>query len=348
VLLVGDLSRLTDEQLLDTRLCDLPLSLKGTPLERRMDQLYQELHARGLLFKPHVWLSEEWFTPDNIPGFAIPFYLAHPRLSRLERKQMLEVEGGIERDCLRIMRHEAGHAIDNAFHLYARRRYRELFGSFARPYPHWYKPEPNSRDHVFHLPAWYAQAHPAEDFAETFAVWITPRLQWKKRYEGWPALRKLEYVDQSMKALVGQAPTNASRETVEELGEITITLREHYHRKRQYYAFQWPPDYDQNLLRIFSSESQQKSRLNGLNAASFLRRHRRQLCREVAAGTGVHNYAIDQMLGHLITRCQELKLRVALSEENAFQRALVLVTVQTLNGIRSGYHRIAYERNTEK
>jgi hypothetical protein len=338
VSLVKDLSRLTDEQLLNLRLCDLPLGIEGTPLERRVDRLYKELHARGLLFQPHVWLSEEWFTPDNVPGFAIPFYLAHPRLSRLERKQMLEVEGGTERDCLRLMRHEAGHAIDNAFHIYARRRYRELFGSFTRSYPNWYKPEPNSRDYVLHLPAWYAQAHPAEDFAETFAVWITPRLQWKRQYEGWPALRKLEYVDQIMKELAGRVPSNTSREKVEELHEITITLREHYHRKRQYYALQWPPDYDRDLLRLFSSEAHQKP---GLNAAGFLRRHRRQLSSEVAKGTGVHNYAIDQMLVHLIARCKDLKLRVYLSEENAFQRALVLLTVQTINGIRSGYHRIA-------
>jgi Putative zinc-binding metallo-peptidase len=341
VAIVRDLCRLTDEQLLNLRLCDLSVGIEGTPLERRVDRLYQELYVRGLLFQPHVWLSEEWFTPDNVSGFAIPFYLAHPRLSRLERKQMLEVEGGTERDCLRIMRHEAGHAIDNAFRIYTRRRYRELFGPFTRPYPNWYKPEPNSRDYVLYLPAWYAQAHPAEDFAETFAVWLTPRLQWKRQYEGWPALRKLEYVDQVMKELAGQVPANTSRDKVEELGEITITLREHYHRKRAYYAFQWPPDYDQELLRIFSSESHQKSHPNGLSAASFLRRHRRQLCSEVAKGTGVHNYAIDQMLVHLITRCKELKLRVSLSAENAFQRALVLLTVQTINGIRSGYHRIA-------
>ena len=109
------LDSLTYEELLDTRLCDLPLSIKGSPLKRRVAQLHQELAARGLRFKPHVWLSKEWFTPDNIPGFAMPFYLAHPRLSKLERKQMREVEGGTERECLQIMRHEAGHAIDNAF-----------------------------------------------------------------------------------------------------------------------------------------------------------------------------------------------------------------------------------------
>ena len=128
-----DLNRMTDEQLLRMRICDLPLSIDGTAIAELADTVYKELGDRGLNFKPHVWLSEEWFTPDGVAGFAIPFYLAHPRLSKLERSQMLEVEGGTRRECLRIMRHEAGHAIDNAFRLHRRTQYRELFGSFARP-----------------------------------------------------------------------------------------------------------------------------------------------------------------------------------------------------------------------
>jgi hypothetical protein len=338
VLLAEDLNRLTDEQLLGTRLCELPLGIEGTHLERRVARLHEELAARGLNFKPHVWLSEEWFSPDKIPGFAIPFYLAHPRLSKLERNQMLEVEGGTEKECLRIMRHEAGHAIDNAFRLYLRRSYRELFGSYKVPYPNWYKPEPNSRDYVLHLPAWYAQAHPAEDFAETFAVLVAPGSRWRRQYEGWPALRKLKYVDEIIKELAGKPPGNEARDTVDDLSELTTTLGEHYSSKRNHYAFLWPPDYDRDLLRIFSPEPRHKSLPS---AVSFLRRLRRELCNEVAEGTGVHNYAIDQMLTQMMNRCRELKLRVHLTPEHARQKALVLLTVQTMNGIHSGYHRIA-------
>ncbi|HZS08708.1 MAG TPA: putative zinc-binding metallopeptidase [Blastocatellia bacterium] len=329
---------MTDEQLLDLRLCDLPLKIEHTLLARRAVRLYEELEARGLRFKPHVWLSEEWFTPDRVPGFAIPFYLAHPRLAKLERRQMLEVEGGTEKECMRIMRHEAGHAIDNAFQLHRRPRYRELFGSFRHPYPDWYKPEPNSRNYVLHLPAWYAQAHPAEDFAETFAVWLTSGARWRKQYAGWRAIRKLEYVDMVMGELAGRAPANRSREKVEDLREIEKTLREHYRQKRRHYDFQWPPDYDRDLLRIFSSEPRHKS---CPGAVSFLRRYRRELCNEVGEGTGVHIYAIDQMLGQMINRCRELKLRVGLKPEHARQKVLVLLTVQTMSGIHTGYHRIA-------
>jgi len=166
------LEGLTDRQLLDLRLCDLPVRIPGTQLEQRLKRLYRELRGRSLEFRPHVWLAEEWFTPDGVAGFAIPFYLAHPRLMKLERSQMLEVEGATESECMRILRHEAGHAIDNAFRLHARQSWTDTFGSYRVPYPEWYQPQPDSRDYVLNLDAWYAQAHPAEDFAETFAVWL--------------------------------------------------------------------------------------------------------------------------------------------------------------------------------
>jgi hypothetical protein len=168
------LNRLTDEQLLDLRFCDLQLSIEGTRIGQRFAKLCRELQARRLAFRPHVWLSEEWFTPDGVPGFAIPFYLAHPRLIKLERNQMLQVEGDSEAECMRILRHETGHAIANAHRLHARRSWADTFGSPRVAYPDWYKPQPNSRDYVLNLDAWYAQSHPAEDFAETFAVWLRP------------------------------------------------------------------------------------------------------------------------------------------------------------------------------
>ncbi|MEO5762167.1 MAG: putative zinc-binding metallopeptidase, partial [Vicinamibacteria bacterium] len=180
-------------------MCDLGLRIEGTALEGRVKALYANLEARGLRFRPHVWLSDEWFCPDGVPGIAIPFYLAHPRLMRLERAQMLEVEGGTPEWCLQILRHEAGHAIENAYALRRRPGRVQAFGKTSEPYPDHYTPRPYSKRFVVHLDAWYAQAHPDEDFAETFAVWIDPETPWRKEYKGWPALRKLEYVDSVMK-----------------------------------------------------------------------------------------------------------------------------------------------------
>lgn len=329
---------LTDEQLLATRLCDLPLSIEGTPLEDRVRQLYGELEAHNIKLKPHVWLAQEWFTPDRVPGIAIPFYLAHPRLTKLERRQMLEVEGGTEKEFMRILRHEAGHAVDNAFRLHHKKRWRELFGPFTKPYPETYRPKTNSRNFVLHLAAWYAQAHPAEDFAETFAVWLTPNSRWRKRYQNWPVLGKLEYVDHVMGEIAGAAPIVRRRVKVEPLSEARLTLGEHYRRKRQYYSFEWPAVYDRDLLRIFSNEAKHRGRAT---AASFLRLHSRHLREAVAAGTGVHQYTINHFLQDMIQRCKTLKLRVGTSERLATQRALIALTVQTMNVVHSGYYRIA-------
>src|SRR5919201_720542 len=191
---------LPDEQLLDVRLCDLTVTIEGTEVEQRIAQVNAELEARGLV-RPHYWLSDEWFTPDGVPGVAIPFYLAHPRLAKLELAQMLEVEGGDAESCLRILRHEAGHAIDNAYRLQRRPKRRRLFGNPATEYPEYYTPRPYSKRFVLHLDHWYAQSHPDEDFAETFAVWLDPHSMWAMRYAGWPEQRKLEYMDRLMREL---------------------------------------------------------------------------------------------------------------------------------------------------
>jgi hypothetical protein len=78
-------------------------------------QLHTELASAGLAFRPHVWISSEWFSPDGVAGLAVPFFLAHPRLTALERRQMSYVEGGGPEECMRLLRHEAGHAIDTAY-----------------------------------------------------------------------------------------------------------------------------------------------------------------------------------------------------------------------------------------
>jgi len=330
--------RFSDEQLLDTRICDLNIRIRRSFLEPHIKRLYDELNNRGIRFKPHVWLSEEWFSPDGVPGIAIPFYLAHPRLMQLERKQMLEIEGGTDKECMRILRHEAGHALDTAFRIHFKRRYRELFGSFAQAYPDFYKPKPRSRKFVLHLPAWYAQAHPAEDFAETFAVWLTPRSLWRRRYKGWPALQKLEYIDELMSELAGTKPKNRTRTKVEPLSALKTTLREHYRRKRERYDFQYPAVYDRDLSRIFSDDPHYNNRPS---AASFLRTIRREVRQIVADVTGVHQYTIDHVLENMIDRCKVLKLRVTTSKREARRRVMILLTVQVMNVLHSGYHRIA-------
>jgi hypothetical protein len=171
--------RFPRERLLDVRIRDLGLKLDGTWVEACIEQLYDELADRKITLRPHCWLSDEWFSPNNVPGIAIPFYLVHPRLIRLERSMMLEAEGASKAECMRILRHEAGHAMQHGFRLHRRPSYQKLFGKSSTPYPTSYRPKPASRHFVHHLRAYYAQAHPDEDFAETFAVWMQPRARWR-------------------------------------------------------------------------------------------------------------------------------------------------------------------------
>ncbi len=334
-------ARERDDRLLDRRFRDLGLSLEDCPaLMGDVQRLYDELAQAGITrFRPHCWLSSEWFSPDGVPGIAIPFYLAHTRLMRLEKSQMLAVEGGTPRQRLMILRHEAGHAVCNAYRLHRRKRFRELFGSASEPYPDSYKPDPASRDHVTHLPAWYAQAHPAEDFAETFAVWLTPGGRWRKAYAQWPnALRKLAYVDEAMAEVGAQAPTVRTRRKIEPVSSLNTTLREHYRRKRWFYGDTFPDFYDRDLLKLFSADPKYAHRPP---AAATLRSFQKELRETVARWTGTHAYTIDQVLRDMIDRCKELKLRLAVPVHQAKREATLMVTVQTMNYIHAGHHPVA-------
>ncbi|MBA5874404.1 MAG: hypothetical protein GDA66_07630 [Nitrospira sp. CR1.2] len=328
----------SDEQLLDLRMCDLDLRLDGTFYQEPIAQLYRELEARRLLFRPHVWISDEWFTPDGVPGIAVPFYLAHPRLTRLEASQMLEVEGGTHDWCMRILRHEAGHAIENAFLLRRRRRRQKLFGRSSQPYPEYYTPRPYSRSFVRHLDVWYAQSHPDEDFAETFAVWLDPQSGWQERYRGWPVMKKLEFIERLMGELVEVSPKVTGRHLLDPLPRIYKTLRDHYEEKRKHYGIGRASTYDSDLKKLFSD---QPAHAKNPSAAEFLHRTRKDIRRRVAEWTGEYQYTIDQVLESMIERCHASKLHLTQPSDQAKLDFAILLTVQTMNHLHSGRHKVA-------
>ncbi|MCA9603109.1 MAG: putative zinc-binding metallopeptidase [Polyangiales bacterium] len=326
---------LPDHRLLDTRLRDLNLRIEGTPMEARIERVYEELDARGIRVRPHTWLSTEWFSPDGIPGVGVPFYLAHPRLVKLERDKMFEVEGASLAECMRILRHEMGHAVCTAYRLHRKPSFRKVFGSYSKPYPESYRPNPSSRAFVLHLDWWYAQAHPAEDFAETFAVWLKPGSKWRTQYKGWPALKKLEYMDELMKGIRDKAPLVRSKATVEAASRDSITLRKYYARKQAFYSQETGDVLEKDLHRIFSNDPAFR---RNLSAAAFLRAERAHIRRTVADWTGQFQYTIDQVLSDIIERSRQLNLRLALSEEEARVHAMLMVAVHTLSSLK---HRIS-------
>jgi hypothetical protein len=315
---------------------DLPLTIEGV-LAERIQQFRDELESRGLRFPLHFYLSDEWFTPDGASAIAVPFYLAHPRLAKLEEAQMLEVEGGEHEWCMRILRHEAGHAIDNAYRLRLRRARRRLFGLPTKPYPEFYTPKPYSKSFVLHLDAWYAQSHPDEDFAETFAVWLTPNSEWRNRYTGWPALKKLAYMDALMQSIRNTTARIVNTTEVDPLSKLRKTFRQHYKNKRRHYGVDHPNFYDRDLRRLFSESPEFAG---NITAAQFLARNRRPTRRLVASWTGIYQYTIDQVLEEMIARSRELKLRLAVPEDQARQEFAVLLTVQAMNYLQGGGHRV--------
>ncbi len=323
---------LPDEQLLQLRLKDLKVSIERTWLARCLRDLHGELEQRGLRIRPHAWISNEWFSPDDTPGIAIPFYLAHPRLMRLERKMMIDVEGGTVPECMRILRHEAGHVVQVSYQLQRHRRWQQLFGRSSTRYPDYYRPNPGSRRYVQHLPLWYAQSHPDEDFAETFAVWLTPRSSWRRRYAGWPALKKLEYVDELMGEIAGKRPLVTRRLHVEPLSRLTQTLSEHYEKKRAHYAVGHPATYDRDLLRLFSDDPRHS---RSPAASAFLRSHRAMIRQIVSKWTGEYQLTLDAVFDDMIGRCRELNLRAVGSERQLRMEFIVLLTAKTVHSLYS-------------
>jgi hypothetical protein len=251
---------------------------------------------------------------------------------------MLEVEGGTPEWCMRILRHEAGHAIENAYRLRLRKQRKQLFGKSNVPYPTYYTPRPYSKRFVLHLDLWYSQSHPDEDFAETFAVWLNPASDWRTQYAGWPALKKLEYVDGLMRELADTPPPVTRTDQVDPLASLTKTLREHYQARRSHYGLEHPHFYDQDLRRLFVDAA---SANGAMSAAQFIARLRKEARRRVADRTGAYQYTIDRLLESMIARCRELDLRLANAPEQAKLDFMLLLTVQTMNFLHSGRHRVA-------
>ena len=257
---------------------------------------------------------------------------------KLEEAQMLEIEGGEPEWCMKILRHEAGHAFDNAYMLRRRRTRLKLFGSPKQDYPDFYLPKPYSKSFVLHLDSWYAQSHPDEDFAETFAVWMAPNADWRNRYQDWPALKKLEYVDRLMTGIAGAPPLTRSRRQVEPLHTLRRTLRAHYKQKREHYGLEYPDFTDKDLRRLFSSAPEHAKHPT---AARFIQRIRRDVRRVVSEWTNAYQYTIDQVISDMITRARELNLRLKYSEERTKLDFTIVLTVQTMNYLHSGRHRVA-------
>lgn len=331
-----DLSSLSDTEILKFRFKDLSLSISGTEVEEHIKQLYAELEAKGLVFRPQIFFGDEWFSPEGMNAISVPFYLANTRLKNLEKSLMLDVEGGNPEWFMKLLRHEAGHCFDHCYRFSKKKRWHEVFGSPSLEYsPETYRPQPYSKSYVKHLDGWYAQAHPDEDFAETFAVWLDPQSNWKKEYSKWPAtLAKLEYLEclakQSVKLKVlaekGRVPSAVVR--------LSTTLEKYYQKRRREQADEYPDFYDDDLKKIFNGAPSLSKR--NYSAGRFMKRHKKNIVSTVAWATSERKFTIDSLVKRLTQRCDKLELRLGKSDIETTMEVASFLTSLVKNYLFTG------------
>jgi hypothetical protein len=327
-------SALSDDELLEKKISQLGLALEDSKLQPLIQQLHDELAGRGLKFFPRCHVGDEWFVPVGVAAIFVPFFLVHDRLRQLERKMMLGVEGDSPESFMQLIRHEAAHAYAFAFPFTRKRQWRRTFGkSSNEETPTFYRPRPYSRGFVVHLEDWYAQSHPDEDFAETFAVWLTPGLDWRAKYKGWKALQKLEYVDELMQSLAGKEPPPASAYEVSDHDCLNVKLKTYYAKKRREYEDSFPDFYDNDLRQLFDAGVDVEGRVK---ASVYLRRHRRELEKAVCQWTNENQYRVNKLLARLIARCDQLGLHLRAYDPRQNLQVSAYITTLVMNHLFTG------------
>jgi hypothetical protein len=335
-----DLARFHESNLWSTPIRDLRLTIEGTRLEPILAEFMEEVRQAGITrVRPRFYLSTEWGVPFETVAIAIPFYLAHPDLTALHAERVGHVEGFDRADILRYLRHEMGHVINYAYRLYDHEEWVKQFGSITQPYFEEYRPEPFSRRYVRHLPGWYAQKHPDEDWSETFAVWMTPGMDWRAEYGGWPvAYGKLTYCSRVMGELRDQDPVVTSSELDEDVGDIEYSLDQYYGRSTDALG-DLPPGLDGALRAIFEDLGSSDGRSPGAlrPAADLIRRLEPELMANIFRWTGHFPERSRALLRYLADRAAQLEQGYpGEREDSAIMALTTLVTGLAMNHVQRG------------
>ncbi len=295
-------------ELLNTPISSLQISIDGSLLAPFTRRLLREMASKRIAFQPGFYLTDSWGCPDRVPVIGIPFYLADRRLRRIEEEQTGEVED--DKAVMMFLRHEAGHAVNYAYRLWHKPDWARLFGAFTRPYREEFRPDRFSRRFVRHIDAMgygrtYAQKHPDEDFAETFAVWLTPRSSWRSRYRSWPALEKLLFVDDAMRTDGRQKPTRLGRKLVRPVQSMDVLLADWYGQKAERLRRAAQGYVDDKLREIFPPVGGKALR----PAEALFRERREELVSRVVRWSGLEQEEGEALLSKLEGRCSALGLQ---------------------------------------
>jgi hypothetical protein len=313
------------QPLLSTRICDLGLTIEGSAVEKFVQQLYRELEQKKILkFRPACYLTDEWGCPSGEPIIGIPFYLARPELAQIE-KENNDLE--TDREIMMYLRHEAGHAFNYAYKLHRTPEWKQIFGPYRRPYRENYRPVLFSKDYVRYLPGWYAQKHPDEDFAETFAVWLTPRSGWRKKYRGWGAMAKLRYMERIARELGNADPVRKRGTPDITVAEMEMTVGEFYRQSGDQIPL-LDVTQDGDLAAVFNASKKSKG---AQPADAFIREHRKTIVDQIAKWTAMQRPIVRRFMESIEKRSAELELLIDrkkaaeyLSEITVFATTLVM------------------------
>jgi hypothetical protein len=309
-------------------------------LDRCIHKLYEEIGLKGHQYRPDYYFTcggDEWGCPDRVPIIGIPFHLADNRLTRIERE--MGYTSYDKRDLMFLLRHETGHAFNYAYELYKTEEWHEIFGDFEKSYPEnfRFKFNPYSRNYVKSQgePKYYAQAHPDEDFAETLAVWLTPRSNWRSEYKNWPSLRKLDYVDRAMKILRNKKPPVTSGRLDSPYKLKAYTLIEYYGEDLDAFKDNALGIYDQDLQKIFAAST--NGHRKPMRAKDLIRKNRRFLITTISRWTGAREKVVAPVIIKFFQRCRELNLIVP-NEEDSYSLASLaaLGTTVVMNYLHTG------------
>ncbi len=320
---------------------DLGLTIVGTSLEPVIAAFETELEESLIKVRPRFYLSTEWGVADQSIAIAIPFYLARPELTQLHAERACHVEGSGPKEVLRYLRHEMGHVINYAYRLHEQKEWVERFGSMQKPYEEEYRPRPFSREYVHHLPGWYAQKHPDEDWAETFAVWMAPGLDWRAQYAKWPgALRKLEYCERAMKDVIDREPVITNVALHEDVASLSVSLEQFYRDAHGVNggAAERPavPEIalEGMLASMFADTEQAAVRAP---ASTLIRRLERDVPASVYQWTGHLPERTRWLIEFLAERADAAELTYRVQQEKELTIALTsLVTALAMNYLQSG------------
>jgi len=315
--------------LLSKKINELALKIEGTPVAKLVLQLYQELERAGISIKPKTYLSDGWGCPDRVPVIGIPFYMVDSRLRSL-KGQLTGIEPEDDTEVMMILRHEAGHAFNYAYRLYKSVAWRQLFGRFSLPYKEQYKVIPFSARFVRHVPGWYVQRHPDDDFAETFSVWLTPGSDWRKRYGGTPALTKLLYVDKTVGRYINKQAVVTGGKLDMPVEQMTMTVGAWFRKQKKRRRVVLHPILNEDLKRLFPA-------VEGKLAVDILRANRQQLIRDLHFWTGIERQTLIALVDELLERVLLLELKTENDQTVTLMASMsVFVTTLIMNYLDRG------------